>query len=207
MKKLLLTVFVIGFSITSFAQVIDTLKRPTITLRSQTNGFMEPLIVIDGKKQPLNGTITIASLNADSISSINVHKGPSAITLYGEDGRNGVIEVTSKKSNLGGLSSKLTPLDTSSLNLSGRVSGLRLSPTQPNHIGQYTKKNLLFKDTDPKAKLIYVVDGVQIEDIKSLNADDIDSVSVIKGENLTGKHQQDADGVVIITTKKIKRKL
>jgi len=37
------------------------------------------------------------SLHPDSIESINVLKGESALENYGEEGKNGVIEITLKK--------------------------------------------------------------------------------------------------------------
>jgi TonB family protein len=63
-----------------------------IKIRSQTDG-PAPLIVLDG-------VITDADVNSippESISSINVLKGESAIALFGEKGKNGVIEITTKE--------------------------------------------------------------------------------------------------------------
>ncbi|MBC8153951.1 MAG: TonB family protein [Bacteroidetes bacterium] len=54
------------------------------------NGGEKPLIVIDGKEQDLN------TINPDNIQSMNVLKGSSAQATYGDKGKNGVIEITTK---------------------------------------------------------------------------------------------------------------
>lgn len=51
-----------------------------------------PLYLLDG--QPIN---SIHHIPAETIESIHVYKGPMAIELYGEDGKNGVVVVLSKK--------------------------------------------------------------------------------------------------------------
>ncbi len=52
----------------------------------------EPLYVVDGV-----AVETIKSLNPKSIESINVLKDGAATVIYGEKGKNGVIEITTKK--------------------------------------------------------------------------------------------------------------
>jgi hypothetical protein len=53
----------------------------------------EPLIIIDDIKVNRE----MKDINPNSIKSINVLKGKSAIKKYGEEGKNGVIEITTKK--------------------------------------------------------------------------------------------------------------
>lgn len=59
----------------------------------------EPLIVIDNVVQPRNAVAykKIKELNPGTISSINVLKEGSALTKYGTDGKDGVIEIFTKK--------------------------------------------------------------------------------------------------------------
>ena len=53
----------------------------------------KPLYIIDGEE--FKGSMD--DINPDNIKSIDVLKGESAIELYGEKGKNGVIVITSKK--------------------------------------------------------------------------------------------------------------
>ncbi|MBS7563403.1 TonB-dependent receptor plug domain-containing protein [Mucilaginibacter sp. Bleaf8] len=70
----------------------DTTKQLRIQLREPNKG-PKPLIVIDGV---IKEHAEIESLNPDDIKSINVLKDASATTPYGEKGKNGVIEITTK---------------------------------------------------------------------------------------------------------------
>ena len=56
----------------------------------------KPLIVLNGVKQPDNNKI-LRDLNPGIIEKVNVLKGPSAIIKYGDKGKNGVIEIITKK--------------------------------------------------------------------------------------------------------------
>ena len=49
-------------------------------------------VVVDGKH-----VTDISHIKPDDIESINVYKGKSATDKYGENGKNGVIEITMKK--------------------------------------------------------------------------------------------------------------
>ena len=57
---------------------------------------VQPLIVLDGKKQAAEDEI-LKKLDPGAIEQVNVLKGPSAILKYGEMGKNGVIEIITKK--------------------------------------------------------------------------------------------------------------
>lgn len=64
-----------------FMQTIDTADRP--------------LIVIDGIKQSKNSGFE--HIDPATIESINIYKGQTATTKYGNEGKNGVIEIMTKK--------------------------------------------------------------------------------------------------------------
>ncbi|MBL7699102.1 MAG: SusC/RagA family TonB-linked outer membrane protein [Chitinophagaceae bacterium] len=64
--------------------------------RSITNSN-EPLYVIDGV--PLSGNVSM--LNSDDIESMTVLKGASAAALYGSQGQNGAIVITTKRGKAG----------------------------------------------------------------------------------------------------------
>jgi TonB-dependent SusC/RagA subfamily outer membrane receptor len=52
------------------------------------------LFVVDGK---VISEDEMKAISPDKIQSINVLKGPSAQAKYGDKGKNGVVEITSKK--------------------------------------------------------------------------------------------------------------
>lgn len=76
----------------NFTQSTDPVKR--VILKSSTTKGAEPLYVIDGKTA---SGIEMNSLNPNDISSINILKAPADILRYGEDGKNGVILISTKK--------------------------------------------------------------------------------------------------------------
>ncbi|MFK7924039.1 MAG: carboxypeptidase-like regulatory domain-containing protein [Bacteroidia bacterium] len=55
----------------------------------------KPLIIVDGKE--VKSGFDMNSISPDDIASVNVVKGEKAIENYGEKGRNGVVEITTKK--------------------------------------------------------------------------------------------------------------
>ena len=64
-----------------------------INSKDKGDASLKPLYVVDGKivDDPLPG------LKPDDIATINVLKGKAAKDKYGDDGENGVIEITMKK--------------------------------------------------------------------------------------------------------------
>ena len=61
---------------------------------SPQDSAKQPLYVIDGNIK--TGSIDVNSLDPNKIQSINVIKGEPALKLYGESGRNGVVEIITK---------------------------------------------------------------------------------------------------------------
>ncbi|RED50035.1 SusC/RagA family TonB-linked outer membrane protein [Seonamhaeicola aphaedonensis] len=70
-------------------------QSPSVIIRSKNSitGNNQPLYIIDGI--PITGDRTF-DLDPNNIASTSVLKGLAASTLYGEDGRNGVILITTK---------------------------------------------------------------------------------------------------------------
>ncbi|MEP6729225.1 MAG: SusC/RagA family TonB-linked outer membrane protein [bacterium] len=69
---------------------------PTIRLRGSTNlgiGTSTPLIIVDG----VITKNSIADIDANDISSIEVLKGAAAASFYGSDAANGVVNITTKR--------------------------------------------------------------------------------------------------------------
>ena len=65
-----------------------------IVLRSPTEQKGKPLIVIDGV---IRSEMNLNEISPNTIESINVLKGESALSLYPQNGQNGVIQITTKK--------------------------------------------------------------------------------------------------------------
>lgn len=78
------------------AQPRDTTKtkeKKNVLPEAITESLNNPLFVVDGvphEKMP-------EEVNSDDIKSVSIIKGETAISVYGERGKNGVILVTTKK--------------------------------------------------------------------------------------------------------------
>jgi len=85
---------VAGLTVTNTSASVNA--TPRITLRGNRSllGNNEALIVLDGVPVPQN---TISYLNPNDVESVTVLKGGQAATLYGADGVNGVLVITTKK--------------------------------------------------------------------------------------------------------------
>ena len=69
-------------------------NQPNSGFKIRSSGEDIPLIVKDGIISPNQ---KMEDINPNDIESINVLKGESAISKYGEKGKNGVLEMTMKK--------------------------------------------------------------------------------------------------------------
>jgi len=72
---------------------VTVLKVETVDIKEATNMKGEPLIVIDGN---ISSKKDMESIKPDDIEAINVFKDTCAISLFGEKGKNGVIEIKTK---------------------------------------------------------------------------------------------------------------
>ncbi len=66
-----------------------------IRSKSSLNGSSNPLFIVDGVPWNINGSQL--NINSTDIESVNFLKGKEAIALYGQQGRNGVVLITTKK--------------------------------------------------------------------------------------------------------------
>jgi TonB-dependent SusC/RagA subfamily outer membrane receptor len=98
MKKLIV-VFSLFLSVSAFAQKADSAKKELKINTSDTYGSASPLVIIDGVKYKGN----INSIPPNDIKSVEVLKDASAKTLYGEEAKNGVILITTKKAKAAGI--------------------------------------------------------------------------------------------------------
>jgi TonB-dependent SusC/RagA subfamily outer membrane receptor len=69
-------------------------NQANIVLRASAEQKGNPLIVIDGV---IRSDMNLNEISPNTIESINVLKGESALALYPQNGQNGVIQITTKK--------------------------------------------------------------------------------------------------------------
>jgi hypothetical protein len=144
----------------------------------------------------LNGeevnTTEIENLNADNITALNVLKSKEAIKKYGDKGKNGVIEITTKKAEW---ETKFIPgKSMSDINVLGDSIFFNKKFTVK---ASYSN----ISNNEP----LYILDGKEIikEEFQELNPNNIDSVNVLKGESAIEKYgDKGKNGVIEIITKK-----
>ncbi len=147
-------------------------SNPSIIIRGTGEKKENPLIIIDGKRMPKD--FNLDSLNPDEIDSMSVLKDTGAESLYGEDGKNGVIIITTKKLKNG-------------IEFTGKAdAGVRII------------------ENDKKPLYIIDGIQATSEKMKELKPDEIESISVLKNDQGTVAMygEKAKDGVILITTKK-----
>lgn len=94
---------VAGLQVTTGGGSPNSSTQVIIRAISSVNGSMnnEPLMVVDGIAIRGQGS-TLADINPNDIESMNVLKGAAASALYGQEGSNGVIMITTKRANKDG---------------------------------------------------------------------------------------------------------
>ncbi|WP_434035267.1 M56 family metallopeptidase [Formosa sp. 4Alg 33] len=155
---------------TSFIDTDAIYAKPTEQNKENQaiNTTTDPIYILDGKE------ITKTELNAinpESIDHINVLKGKKAEEKYGEKGKHGVVEITTKTDTVNSDSSK----QSSEIKVIG-----------PSKVG---------------SPLIIVDGNEMSEgDMKKINPDTIESMNVLKDESATKKYGDKAkNGAIEIT--------
>jgi len=203
MKKFITLAIIVISASGAFGQDTDGAKSTGITFRGLQTVTQQPLVVVDGNKQLARGKRSLDQIDNDNISAVNIWSDSAAVNKYGLDGANGVIEIKTKDGFTNSLKEKDFLGNSTNLKLNMPESNHR--PKLPLNTEPSKRRNLLFKDTDPKAKPIYVIDGKEVAEIESINPDSIQSVDVLTGAHATPHYSEKAkNGVVIITTKKAK---
>jgi TonB-dependent SusC/RagA subfamily outer membrane receptor len=134
------------------------------------------LIVIDGE---IKENTSLSELDPNKIESMNVLKDQSSTAKYGEKGKDGVIEITTK-------GETKAIVDT----LKGKAVGLRIR-------GISTQSGL--------NKPFFIVDGKEMPtdfDRQSLDPDQIESITVLKDDDAKAVYgDKGKEGVILIKTK------
>ena len=96
--KIIVALLLIAMPILLQAQKNKKINDTKVVIKpSETMSQSKALFIVNGVKvQPNDSINNLDSMNPDTIESINVLKGEEAILQYGEDGKNGVILVTTK---------------------------------------------------------------------------------------------------------------
>lgn len=172
---------------------IDTVNKaqaPTgLKVRIQDSTEM-PLYIIDGEVNDAKG---LSNIDPKDIKAVNVIKGIKAIALYGERGKNGVIEIT-LKGTTSDINANAESLKAENSTVSVEDSS-SLSFRIPRHEEGSPKKvgyQIIYIDGEKKTQ----------EDLQKLDINIIESVSVYKGKTAVERYGSGAeDGVAVITTK------
>lgn len=155
----------------------------------------------------------INSISPDEIASMNVLKGESAVEKYGDDHKQGVIEIRTKDiaedkgidtfKNENGIAvrvDKINHVKSGSVMQSSddvKVIGYG-SAKKSNHKGFLVRG-------DDNVNPLYIVDGKEStqEDVDKIDADQIESIIVLKDHSAKEQYgEKGKDGVIVITMKK-----
>jgi len=185
---------------------INTTHGQQIRIRSKGT---TPIYVVDGKVSP---NFSINEINPDQIESISVLKDASAVKVYGEKGKNGVVIVTTKKAQPAGLSGTIIDVKpaAATLQVADTVTDAKDGKPLPGVTivaaekmpSSTVKMNISGLDSSP----LFIVDGKEAakDIINKINPKEIESISVLKEASATALYgDKGKNGVVLITTKKM----
>jgi len=159
----------------------DTKKVPVpwvSSLQIKTTGGIQPLFIVDGEELSAEDA---EKLDANLVDNISVLKDESAVAAYGEKGKNGVVLIETKKET------------------AGKITVVGYGATKNAAAAVKTVSINAASDANP----LYIVDGKPVAEIESLNPEQIESVSVLKGAEAIKLYGTEGgkNGVVLVTTK------
>jgi N-acetylmuramoyl-L-alanine amidase len=157
------------------------------------------LVIIDGVEKGRKKDLNMEKLVApEKIASVNVYKGEEAIKKYGEKGKQGVVEIITKKPGQ----------NRTQQNQNANADNIRnTSPNKNNADEVQIRSNNLFEDSNQNNALL-IIDGVEkgkVKDIsKFVQNDQIQAVHVFKGEEAIKQFgDKGINGVIVIDTKDV----
>ncbi len=144
------------------------------------------LFIVDGIK--MSKGYKLNNLNPEAIHSVSILKDKSAVSLFGEEARDGVIQITTKE-----------------YVARSKKEGVLITVTPPDRsISDSTIRNIGLKNSRIADSVLYIIDGKDAsKDILSrIGPNDIESFSVLKDAAATAIYGEKGKyGVIIITTK------
>ncbi|MDQ6608439.1 MAG: SusC/RagA family TonB-linked outer membrane protein [Bacteroidota bacterium] len=90
-----------GLAVFNVNNSVDPATKITLRGYRSLTGNNDALIVVDGLQQPPGSSTLLNLLNPNDIESISILKGGQAATLYGSDGVNGAVVITTKRGSVG----------------------------------------------------------------------------------------------------------
>ena len=182
---------------------------------------LPPLYILDGK---VISKEDMKFLNPNIIESISVFKGPTATELYGEKGKNGVLEIrTKKEKGVENEKNKSAPQDS----VAGKVTSINLQQVDPKKIVAYEevpKKNagkyenntaidpgssksrqvhISLTNSDKKPLLVLNGNIITREELNNMNPKEIESITILKDQAAIKLYGKDGNnGVILIKDKK-----
>ncbi len=144
----------------------------------------QPLFILDGKEISNNKINDLVDPN--NIESMNVLKGKAATKLYGDKGKNGVIEIYSKGKN-------------NNPKINNSVSDIQFIMSNAEIL-----EKKFFDTNEVSENALFILDENEVTKniVKDLDPNKIKSVFVIKGDTAVKKYgKKGKDGVIIIKTK------
>jgi len=194
---------------------------------AKTNG-QKPLYVLDGE---IISESIMKVIDPNKIEAINVLKGPSATSLYGDKGKDGVIMITTKTGNAGkedrgpivvqgykidkqaaGKDGKIEIVaDTVMANVnsilikSNNLSDAKSMSKNMDEVTVVQGSKIVVKTEGKKVSALIFVDGEKMtqKEMDAISPDQIKSVEILKGDAAIKAYGAEAkDGVIKITTKK-----
>ena len=189
-----------------------TKEKPGIRIRGvKSSSGKEPLVLVDGRETVLD------SIKTEQIKTITVLKDSTVVAVYGEKGRNGVILVEMKKDTepasmyLEVKKAKVVSGKSGTVIVSDSV-GTVVTAGQPEEVtvvgyGMKSKEGnvvrLRGQRRSDSRTVVYLVDGVRVPEIESLDPNRIESISVLKDASVPAEYLAEGrTGVIAITTKR-----
>uniref|UniRef100_UPI00260C24F6 M56 family metallopeptidase n=1 Tax=uncultured Proteiniphilum sp. TaxID=497637 RepID=UPI00260C24F6 len=170
------------------ALTIDSKENGNIVIRGY-HGKSRPLMIVDEKRITAD---EFKKIKPDDIESISVLKDKTAIDIYGDDAKDGVVIITTKNSNKNVIAIGPGSMDS----IRGDVKGLIISTKENSP--QYLD---LLHENPP----LIIVDGEKMTkdfDVNSISPADIESLNVLKDKTATDRYGEDGkNGVISIMTK------
>ena len=202
MRKIILLLLLLVLPFVGWAQndsVELKKKTPVILKCTSCNGLPKPLMVVDGNIVDYDKTMN--EINPDEIESITVLKNENAIEKYGEEGKNGVIEIHLKEkkgiSVLEKLENQMPICDLNEKEIPEikQIDSIIISKKTPIIIRNPSTN---FKNNYPNI----VINGelVSREEVRNLDPNEIESIQVIKNADNVYSHQN-LNGTILIKTK------
>ncbi|MBZ9728790.1 M56 family metallopeptidase [Salegentibacter sp. JZCK2] len=203
----------------------------TKTSKNPTEIPGDPLYILNGattKKE------IIDLIDKDLIKSVNVLKGESAISLYGEDAKDGAVIITTKvlDDEESQKKAKNKVIEAKALSIGFQefkkktdyqiITGKGFSYSDAKDIHAFQKfeekpdsdkikgfgvKANIFTNGELQSSPLVIVDGVKANGtaLKAIDPKNIEKINVLKGEGAIEKYGEETkDGVIEITTKKEK---